>query len=133
MRNVEARRAVAEVAPAGPGIFGIVGDHFVAWRSRLRPRASCLVDRDQRRRQPQLVCALASSDQGPGIEPELLSHVFEPLVRGGEPGDIDRDGAGLGLTIAARFLESQGGTISAANTAAGGACLTLRLPRATPT
>jgi C4-dicarboxylate-specific signal transduction histidine kinase len=51
---------------------------------------------------------------------------------------IDRDGfvnshtggAGLGLTIAARLLEHQGGTIQAANTPDRGAILTLGLPTA---
>ena len=39
------------------------------------------------------------------------------------------DGAGLGLTIAARLLRNQGGTIDAANAPPRGAILTLRLPR----
>jgi signal transduction histidine kinase len=38
-------------------------------------------------------------------------------------------GTGLGLTIAARLLEKQGGTIHATNAPGHGALLTLRLPR----
>jgi signal transduction histidine kinase len=66
-------------------------------------------------------------DHGPGIEPELLPHVFEPMVRA-DGARNHTGGAGLGLTIAARLLEAQGGTIRAANRPEGGASLTLRLP-----
>jgi signal transduction histidine kinase len=63
-------------------------------------------------------------DDGPGIAPELLPRVFEPNA-GSRSG-----GAGLGLTIAARLLRDQGGTIQAANAPGRGAILTLRLPAA---
>ena len=66
-------------------------------------------------------------DDGPGIAPDLLPHLFEPMVRAASNGRTD--GAGLGLTIAARLLRNQGGTIHAANAPARGAILTLRLPR----
>jgi signal transduction histidine kinase len=66
-------------------------------------------------------------DDGSGIPPELLPHVFEPLVR------ADNDhahGTGLGLAIARRLLANQGGTIHAANAPGRGASFTLRLPPA---
>ncbi|HEY2436112.1 MAG TPA: sensor histidine kinase [Solirubrobacteraceae bacterium] len=66
-------------------------------------------------------------DDGPGIEPALLPHVFEPTVRADNGRRSDR--AGLGLTIAARLLNNQGATIDAANAPRRGAILTLRLPR----
>jgi signal transduction histidine kinase len=72
------------------------------------------------------------SDARPGIEPDLLPRIFEPTVRGNHARNTSGGGAGLGLTIAARLLESQGGTISAANRPDGGANLTLRLPRTGP-
>ncbi len=64
-------------------------------------------------------------DDGPGIPADLLPSVFEPTIRAGTG---RAGGAGLGLTIAARLLRSQGGTIDAANAPARGAILTLRLP-----
>lgn len=67
-------------------------------------------------------------DDGPGIAPELLPRVFEPMVRDHATHNGHGDGAGLGLAIAARLLESQDATIAAANAPAGGAILTLRLP-----
>ncbi len=64
-------------------------------------------------------------DDGPGIPPDLLPRVFEPTVRAVSA----RNGAGLGLTIAARLLRNQGGTIEAANAPPRGAILTIRFPR----
>jgi signal transduction histidine kinase len=65
-------------------------------------------------------------DDGPGIAPDLLPQVFELTARAG--GDSRIEGAGLGLTIAARLMRNQGGTIDAANAPPRGAALTLRLP-----
>jgi signal transduction histidine kinase len=68
-------------------------------------------------------------DDGPGISADLLPRVFEPAVRADGARNSHTGGAGLGLTIAARLLEHQGGTIHAANAPDRGATLTLRLPR----
>ena len=68
-------------------------------------------------------------DDGPGIPPDLLPRVFEPMVRAEGAPNRSAGGAGLGLTIAARLLRNQGGTIDAANAHPHGAILTLRLPR----
>jgi len=66
-------------------------------------------------------------DDGPGIAPDLLPHLFELTARAAS--NSRTDGAGLGLTIAARLLRNQGGTIDAANAPPRGAILTIRLPR----
>jgi signal transduction histidine kinase len=66
-------------------------------------------------------------DDGPGIAPDLLPHLFELTGRAASNSRIY--GAGLGLTIAARLLRNQGGTIDAANAPPRGAILTIRLPR----
>jgi K+-sensing histidine kinase KdpD len=55
--------------------------------------------------------------------------LFEPMARANSHRNSRADGAGLGLTIAARLLGNQGGTIDAANAPPRGAILTLRLPR----
>jgi signal transduction histidine kinase len=67
-------------------------------------------------------------DDGPGIPPDLLPHIFEPLVRADDARDGRPSGTGLGLSIAARLLQNQGATIDAANTPGRGATFTLRLP-----
>jgi signal transduction histidine kinase len=65
-------------------------------------------------------------DDGPGIAPDMLPHLFE--LSGRATGTSRTGGAGLGLTIAARLLRNQGGTIDAANAPPRGAILTLRVP-----
>jgi signal transduction histidine kinase len=68
-------------------------------------------------------------DNGRGISPEALKHVFEPFFtdkRGaGEPG------TGLGLSITHAIVESHGGRITADSAGAGrGSRFTFRLPAA---
>jgi signal transduction histidine kinase len=69
-------------------------------------------------------------DHGPGIDADLLPHIFEPGIRGTPAAASLDDGAGLGLTIAKRLLEHQHATINARNHPSGGAAISLRLPRA---
>jgi signal transduction histidine kinase len=65
-------------------------------------------------------------DDGPGIPSDLLATLAEPMMRARTA--RNGDGAGLGLAIAARLLQNQGGTIDASNAPARGAIVTLRLP-----
>jgi signal transduction histidine kinase len=68
-------------------------------------------------------------DHGPGIDADLLPHIFEPGIRGTPAADSPDDGAGIGLTIAKRLLEHQHATINARNHPSGGAAISLTLPR----
>jgi two-component system sensor histidine kinase KdpD len=53
-------------------------------------------------------------DEGPGIPPEALEHVFDKFVRI-EATDHQRAGTGLGLAICRGFVEAMGGVIVATN------------------
>ncbi len=69
------------------------------------------------------------SDNGSGIEPEFMPHIFEPF-RQGTGGSMRRHaGLGLGLSIARHIVELHGGEIHATSAGAGrGAQFTLRFP-----
>ncbi len=58
-------------------------------------------------------------DQGPGIPPEDLPHLFERFYRGDKSRARKSGGTGLGLAIAKALVESHGGRIWAENTPEG--------------
>jgi signal transduction histidine kinase len=66
-------------------------------------------------------------DNGEGMEPEVVQHVFERFYRG----DSSRQegGSGLGLAIAKSIIELQGGEISASSQGSGtGSTFTIHFP-----
>jgi two-component system sensor histidine kinase KdpD len=73
---------------------------------------------------------LTVADQGPGIPPELRERVFERFFRvpEREPADPRRGGVGLGLSIARRLVEAQGGGIWIEESRHGGATVAMTLP-----
>lgn len=64
----------------------------------------------------------AVDDNGPGVEPQLEPHIFEPNVtnRSG--------GTGLGLTLVKGVIEAHGGYIDYTTSALGGARFVARIP-----
>ena len=67
---------------------------------------------------------LSVRDTGPGIEPDLLPHVFDRFVKGaGSPG------SGLGLAIARGLVEAHGGVISVESPVDGGSVFRVEVPR----
>ena len=61
------------------------------------------------------------SDDGPGISPELLPRIFHPRV------STKSIISGLGLYVVQSIVEQNGGSVSAANGASGGAVFTMRV------
>lgn len=58
------------------------------------------------------ILAVAVSDTGIGIPPEERDRIFDPFARGGNAVARRIPGVGLGLTLARRLIELQGGEIS---------------------
>ena len=66
------------------------------------------------------------SDDGPGVPPDQLPHIFERFYRGGARSR--RPGSGLGLAIAAEIASAHGGLAYAAPASPKGLRITLSLP-----
>ncbi|MBE5317142.1 MAG: hypothetical protein H4O13_17245 [Xanthomonadales bacterium] len=96
---IEAQR---EHAPAG-------------WQGQLRIRVRVLTERFE----------FALCDNGCGIAPEVLPHLFEPFFTTRPVGQ----GSGLGLSVAWGIAADHGGRIRVESTAGEGSCFTLELPR----
>ena len=75
--------------------------------------------------------SVSVSDSGKGIDVQDLKHIFEPFFQA-ENGGRDRQHAGLGLAIARRITEMQGGRIFAHSEPGKGATITFTLPTEKP-
>ena len=74
---------------------------------------------------------LMVQDDGAGIAPEFLPHVFERFRQADGSYARAHGGVGLGLAIVRHLVESHGGTVTAVSPGLGkGATLKVRIPRA---
>ncbi|MDR7402684.1 MAG: ATP-binding protein [Armatimonadota bacterium] len=71
---------------------------------------------------------LVVDDEGPGIPPADLDHVFEPFYRADPSRSRATGGSGLGLAVVKRLVEVHGGEVSVENRPGGGSRFTVRLP-----
>ncbi len=70
-------------------------------------------------------CHIKVSDDGPGVDPDLLDTIFQSFVTDKE------GGTGLGLSISKKIVNSLGGRISIEPSDLGGAGVVVFLPRKT--
>lgn len=73
-------------------------------------------------------CQITVADTGPGIEPDLLPHLFKPFVTRKTNPLIDSVGTGLGLAICHDLITRASGSIHVNSTPGQGATFTLKLP-----
>ncbi|MGH6928126.1 MAG: ATP-binding protein, partial [Dongiaceae bacterium] len=66
---------------------------------------------------------LSIADSGPGIAPEVLPRIFEPLFT------TKSFGVGLGLPLVRQIIEQHGGTVEVETPADGGTRFVIRLQR----
>lgn len=69
-------------------------------------------------------------DDGPGIEPDQVAKMFQPLTRGDSARGSEAEGTGLGLAIVQRIIDQHEGTIMVTNRSAGGLKVQVSLPLA---
>jgi len=63
-------------------------------------------------------------DDGPGISPDDLAHVFERFYRGHQ---VRTGGSGIGLAVVAALVHAHGGEVTAVNLPDGGTSFRIRL------
>jgi signal transduction histidine kinase len=69
-------------------------------------------------------------DNGPGIDPEDMPHIFEPFYRGAAARFSHVHGTGLGLSLARDMAEAMGGMLTVTSILGKGSSFTLHLPAA---
>ncbi len=75
---------------------------------------------------------LSVADQGQGIDPRDLPHLFDPFFRADQARRRTTAGLGLGLSIVSRLARSFGGEIEVASELGKGSRFTLRVPASAP-
>ena len=93
-----------------PALFEHVVENLLANVAHHTP-AGTSVELNLRRVGPHVELAIV--DDGPGIPPEELGHVFERFFRGGAPDRRSSGGLGLGLPLARQIVRAHGGTLTA--------------------
>jgi len=71
-------------------------------------------------------CEVTVADEGCGMDDATMRRAFDPFFSGREAGR----GAGLGLSKAWRFIETNGGTVAIASRPGSGTTVSVRLPTA---
>ena len=113
----------------------VLGDsarlHQVLWN--LLTNAVKFTDRGGRveieAAQRQSFVEIVVADDGEGIEPAFLPHIFEPFRQQDAGAARRHQGLGLGLSIASQLVERHGGSLTAASEGPGrGSRFTVRLP-----
>jgi two-component system, OmpR family, sensor histidine kinase VanS len=75
---------------------------------------------------------LTVENTGERVTPHLASTLVEPFQRGSTRIRTDHRGVGLGLAIVQSITQAHDGTLTLTPRAAGGLCVTVRLPAAPP-
>ncbi len=79
----------------------------------------------------QIINEFHIKDEGCGMTPEFLEHVFEPFSRD-KTSSISAEGTGLGLTIAKSLTEIMGGSLEVASELGKGSEFTATIPLSIP-
>ncbi len=75
--------------------------------------------------------AVRVRDEGPGIAPAEIAHLFERFYRGASGVESGHHGAGLGLSLVQQIAEAHGGRVGIASFVDVGTTVTALLPRIT--
>ena len=76
----------------------------------------------------QSTAVVAVSDNGIGISPDALPHIFKRFYRVDKARSREADGSGLGLAICRHIVEAHGGTIQVESRINRGSTFRVQLP-----
>jgi CheY-like chemotaxis protein len=71
---------------------------------------------------------ISIKDNGPGISPELLPHIFKLFFQGEQDSSRSHGGLGLGLSLVRELVKLHGGEIAVFSTAQSGSEFIIQLP-----
>ena len=71
---------------------------------------------------------LSLCDDGPGVDENMLPHLFDRFFRADESRSSTSGGSGLGLAICKNLVEAQAGQIEAHANQPRGLCIRISLP-----
>jgi two-component system sensor histidine kinase VanS len=75
---------------------------------------------------------LTVENTGETLAPQMVPTLAEPFLRGDQRVRAEHAGVGLGLAIAKSITQAHDGTLTLRPRAAGGLCVTVRIPAASP-
>jgi len=78
------------------------------------------------------VVELTVENTGATLAPQIVSTLAEPFLRADERVRADHAGVGLGLAIVESITQAHDGTLTLTPRAAGGLCVTVRIPSVSP-
>ncbi|MCA9582158.1 MAG: HAMP domain-containing protein [Myxococcales bacterium] len=126
LRKVTMERRIAEDLPLAPidaeQLTQVVLNLLLNAADAIAGEGTIVVDVYKDDDEGRLV--LAVSDTGPGFDPQVIEHMFEPFVTTKPAGE----GTGLGLAVCHTIVDRVRGTIVAHNLPEGGARMEVRLP-----
>lgn len=93
---------------------------------KFSPKGSVI---DVRAESDERGAVLVVADQGPGLSPAMMEHVFDLFVQGAQGLARKSGGMGIGLALVKKLAELQGGSVSVASEGEErGAVFTVRFP-----
>jgi signal transduction histidine kinase len=133
-RGIHLQEEIAHDLPEVPAdrqaleqvVLNLLANAVDAVEGRPNPRVTLVTRRDNDPGNPGVEIWVA--DNGQGIPPEVLPHIFEPFFSTKDSGR----GTGLGLAISQEIVERHGGTIRVETQPRGGAQFLVWLPLRPP-
>ena len=75
-----------------------------------------------------IICHIRIADNGIGMEPEFIKHIFEPFTQAKKDARTHYEGTGLGMAIVKETVDFLKGTIKVESTPGKGSVFTVSLP-----